>query len=114
MKVLKFGGTSVGSSENIKKVTQIAKSKSENTSVTLVVSAVGGITDKLMNASNKAIQKDIEYKFDFDLIRNQHSEIMKKLLDGVSLTNPKELVFEKLNELEKEVRSLATSFQPYG
>ncbi len=101
MKVLKFGGTSVGSSENIKKVTQIVKSKSENTSVTLVVSAVGGITDKLMNASNKAIQKDIEYKFDFDLIRNQHSEIMEKLLEGVSLTNTKELVFEKLNELEK-------------
>lgn len=101
MKVLKFGGTSVGSSENIKKVTQIVKSKSENTSVTLVVSAVGGITDKLMNASNKAIQKDIEYKFDFDLIRNQHSEIIEKLLEGVSLTNTKELVFEKLNELEK-------------
>jgi aspartokinase/homoserine dehydrogenase 1 len=101
MKVLKFGGTSVGSSENIKKVTQIVKSKSENTSVTLVVSAVGGITDKLMNASNKAIQKDIEYKFDFDLIRNQHSEILEKLLEGVSLTNTKELVFEKLNELEK-------------
>ena len=76
MKVLKFGGTSLGSSENIKKVTQIVKSKSENTSVTLVVSAVGGITDKLMNASNKAIQKDIEYKLDFDLIIKQHSEIM--------------------------------------
>ncbi len=101
MKVLKFGGTSVGSSENIKKVTQIVKSKSEKTSVILVVSAIGGITDKLMNASNKAIQKDIEFNFDFDLIKNQHSEIMEKLLEGVSLTNTKELVLEKLNELEK-------------
>ena len=101
MKVLKFGGSSLGSSENIKKVTQIVKFKSENSSVAVVVSAIGEITDKLINASSKAIQKDFKYKFDFDLIRNQHNEIMEKLLEGDSLTNTKELVFEKLNKLEK-------------
>ena len=48
-----------------------------------------------------AMAKDAN--IDFDLIRNQHSEIMEKLLEGVSLTNTKELVFEKLNELEKRL-----------
>ena len=57
MKVLKFGGTSVGSSENIKKVIQIVSHASENQSVVVIVSAVGGITDKLINASRKPFQK---------------------------------------------------------
>ena len=57
MKVLKFGGTSVGSAKNIKKVIEIVKSSCENDQIAVVVSAVGGITDKLMSASQKAIDK---------------------------------------------------------
>ena len=50
MKVLKFGGTSVGSSKNIKKVIEILKKSSEAQQIAVVVSAVGGITDKLIKA----------------------------------------------------------------
>ena len=46
MKVLKFGGTSVGSAENIRKVKEIVKS--QNDDVIVVVSALGGITDKIL------------------------------------------------------------------
>jgi aspartokinase/homoserine dehydrogenase 1 len=45
MKVLKFGGTSVGSVKYINNVISILKSNAIDKSV-VVVSAIGGITDK--------------------------------------------------------------------
>ena len=101
MNVLKFGGTSVGSAENIKKVIEIVKSASENDHVVVVVSAVGGITDKLMRASQKAIENDLNYKSDFDKLKQQHVEIMEGLLSGSTLSDTKDVIFEKLAELEK-------------
>ncbi len=101
MNVLKFGGTSVGSAENIKKVIEIVKSASENDLVVVVVSAVGGITDKLMRASQKAIENDLNYKSDFDKLKQQHVEIMEGLLSGSTLLDTKDVIFEKLAELEK-------------
>ena len=101
MKVLKFGGTSVGSSENINKVIQIVSHASENESVVVVVSAVGGITDKLMNASSKAISKDLDYKSDFNKLKKQHIDVIEGLLSGDSLENTKDIILEKLLELEK-------------
>ena len=101
MKVLKFGGTSVGSSENINKVIQIVGHASENQSVVVVVSAVGGITDKLMNASSKAISKDLDYKSDFNKLKKQHIDIIEGLLSGDSLESTKDIILEKLLELEK-------------
>ena len=49
MKVLKFGGTSVGSAENIKRVKEIVQNQDDD--VIVVVSALGGITDKILNAA---------------------------------------------------------------
>ena len=46
MKVLKFGGTSVGSVESILNLKKIVESQKEP--VIVVVSALGGITDKLI------------------------------------------------------------------
>ena len=54
MIVSKFGGTSVGSSENIKKVIQIVQQKDKQTAV--VVSALGGITNLLIEASELALK----------------------------------------------------------
>lgn len=101
MNVLKFGGTSVGSAENIKKVIEIVKSASENDHVVVVVSAVGGITDKLMRASQKAIANDLNYKNDFNKLKQQHVEVMEGLLSGSTLLDTKDVIFEKLAELEK-------------
>ena len=101
MNVLKFGGTSVGSAENIKKVIEIVKSASENDHVVVVVSAVGGITDKLMRASQKAIENDLNYKSDFDKLKQQHVDIMEGLLSGSTFTDTKDVILEKLSELER-------------
>lgn len=49
MKIMKFGGTSVGSTENISRVSRIIKEYSQHESIVVVVSAVSGVTDKLIS-----------------------------------------------------------------
>ena len=58
MKVLKFGGTSVGSDKNINKVISILENASKEQPIAVVVSAVGGITDKLLHVASLAIDKE--------------------------------------------------------
>lgn len=100
MKVLKFGGTSVGSVENIRKVKEIVQLETQSNRVVVVVSAVGGITDRLMKASAKAIQKDSSYQSDLNKIKNLHIDIIDDLLSGEILNHTKEIVLDKLTELE--------------
>ena len=62
MKVMKFGGTSVGSVNSILSVKQIVEAVEEP--VIVVVSALGGITDKLINTSQMAANGDSAYEKD--------------------------------------------------
>jgi len=99
MKVLKFGGTSVGSSKNINNVISILEKYANNDSVVCVVSAVGGITDKLLLAGKQAQNKDTNYKDTFNLIKDIHFNIINELnLDKSSAIIA--YVDEKLNELK--------------
>ena len=101
MKVLKFGGTSVGSSKNISKVIKIVKQESTSENIVVVVSAVGGITDKLLNAADKAIDKDLSYKEDFEALRLKHIEVIDGLLNGEVHETTTDIVLEHLSRLEK-------------
>jgi len=80
MKVLKFGGTSVGSAKNINNVINILKSYVEKDSVICVVSAVGGITDKLLLAGNLAKNKDAGFSMVYDTIKQIHLDIIVELI----------------------------------
>ncbi|RMB56986.1 bifunctional aspartate kinase/homoserine dehydrogenase I [Dokdonia sinensis] len=79
MRVLKFGGTSVGSVENIEKVIAIVANQSKLQPVAVVVSAVGGITDLLLKAGTLAAQKDEAYKDVFQEIHQKHTAFAKAL-----------------------------------
>ncbi len=79
MKVLKFGGTSVGSSKNINNVINILEKYANNDSVVCVVSAVGGITDKLLLAGKQAQNKDTSYTETFSVIKDIHFTIINEL-----------------------------------
>ena len=79
MKVLKFGGTSVGSSKNINKVISILEAYSKESLVVCVVSAVGGITDKLLLAGKQAQNKDHAFLETFNIIKKSHFDIIKAL-----------------------------------
>ena len=59
MKVLKFGGTSVGTVNSLRCVKAIVESCDEQ--VVVVVSALGGITDKLINTAKQASTGDMDY-----------------------------------------------------
>ncbi|ULC58145.1 bifunctional aspartate kinase/homoserine dehydrogenase I [Flaviramulus sp. BrNp1-15] len=99
MKVLKFGGTSVGSSKNINNVISILDNYSKKDKVVCVVSAVGGITDKLLLAGKQAQNKDQSFIDTFELIKEQHLAIIKELnpQKGQSITA---FVNQRLDELK--------------
>ena len=80
MKVLKFGGTSVGSAKNINKVISILNNYAERDSIICVVSAVGGITDKLIAVGELAVSKNKNYIEGFDAIKQIHIDIINELI----------------------------------
>jgi aspartokinase/homoserine dehydrogenase 1 len=79
MKVLKFGGSSVGSSENILRVKKIIESQRER--VVIVVSAFQGITDKLLELSRHAARKDKYFFRLYNEIEAIHLEIVNNLFN---------------------------------
>ena len=99
MKVMKFGGTSVGSPSSILKVKSIVEAVSE--SVIIVVSALGGITDKLIKASKMAAAGDASYEKDFREIVYRHVEMVKEVIpEGEAQVRIQRQVGDLLNELK--------------
>lgn len=80
MKVLKFGGTSVGSEKNIRQVISILNDYSKKDNVIAVVSAVGGITNKLLNAGELAKVQNLEYVSVYEDIHSTHIQLIKALI----------------------------------
>ena len=97
MKVLKFGGTSVGSVESIKNVKMIVEQCDE--SVIVVVSALGGITDKLIATANMASTGDANYTAIMQEIRNRHSDVIEGVVPVQYREQIKEVVNLMLDEL---------------
>jgi len=80
MKVLKFGGTSVGSAESIRQVAQIVNSEAQNGRVLVVVSAMSQITNKLLAASQLAASGDEAYKEIIKEIEQKHFDAIRALV----------------------------------
>ncbi len=83
MKVLKFGGTSVGTPERIRDVKKIIESKSSPCIV--VISAFQGVTDELKLIGEFAAQRNDEYKVLLEKIVLRHNEFARQLLTGKKL-----------------------------
>ena len=79
MIVSKFGGTSVGSAKNIHKVIQIINTK--NTKTAVVVSALSGITNLLMAASNLAALGDKKYIQKIEIVNKIHIDLIEVLFE---------------------------------
>jgi bifunctional aspartokinase / homoserine dehydrogenase 1 len=78
MKVLKFGGTSVGSPERIRGVKKIIES--QESPCVVVVSAFQGITDELKQISEQASSRNEEYKVLLDKVIQRHTEYARHLV----------------------------------
>ncbi len=100
MKVLKFGGSSVATSENINKAITIIKDSAYNSKVIVVVSALGGITDVLLEAGNLARNGDENYKNQFKLIEERHLKVIRELVPVSNQSSVLGHVKKMLNKLE--------------
>ena len=101
MKVLKFGGTSVGSVESILKVKKIVEAQAEP--VIVVVSALGGITDQLIRTAAMAVGGDSAYQTVFAELAQRHRDMVDAVIPaGVAHD---ELTVQ-VNSMLEELRSI--------
>lgn len=99
MKVLKFGGSSVGTASSILSVKRIVEAVNEP--VIVVVSALGGITDQLISTSKMAAAGDASYENEFREIVYRHVEMIKEVIPaGEAQVALQRQVGELLNELK--------------
>jgi aspartokinase/homoserine dehydrogenase 1 len=78
MKVLKFGGTSVGTAESILSVKSIVAAAEKP--VVVVVSALGGVTDALLEAAARAEAGEPDYRARLDALRTRHLGLVDRLV----------------------------------
>jgi len=106
MKVLKFGGSSVASSENINKVISIVKESSFKNNVAVVVSALGGITDLLLEAGKLACDANSDYITKFKAIENRHLQVVRELIPVNNQSGVLGQVKKMLNKLENTLEGV--------
>ena len=103
MKLLKFGGTSVGSVKSILSLKKIVEKEARQQPVIVVVSALSGITDKLLYTAQLALNGDQVWKTEFDAIVDRHH----KMIDTI-ISNPssRENLFYLVDSLLEQLKSI--------
>ena len=101
MKAVKFVGTSLGSVESILSVKKIVEAEKEP--VVVVVSALGGITDKLIKTSKLALAGDLSYQSEFDEIAVRHHQMIEAVIPS---GENKERLLETIDALLDELKSI--------
>ena len=103
MKVLKFGGTSVGSVKSILSLKEIVEAEARTQPVVVVVSALNGITDKLIAMSQMAKQGDEHYREEFDAIVRRHHSMIESIIPDINkrvdLINHVDQLFDQLKSI---------------
>lgn len=98
---MKFGGTSVGSVNSMLNVKKIVESVDDK--VIVVVSALGGITDKLIKTSRMASEGDSGYEKEMKEIVNRHIEMVYTVIPA---GQKRELLLDCVNELLNELKDI--------
>ena len=103
MKVMKFGGTSVGSVKSILSLKEIVEAEAGRGPVVVVVSALNGITDKLIAISEMARQGDKRYRDELDAIIERHHQMIDTIV-----TDPKRRddLFKRVDSLFEQLKSI--------
>ena len=106
MKVLKFGGSSVGSAEAITKVLAIVTESIKNEPTIVVVSAMSGVTDQLLLLAQSASQGNEAYKTIIQNIEQKHLDAIRALLPIQQQSATLSLVKQIINEIEDNCEGL--------
>ncbi|MDE5658400.1 MAG: aspartate kinase, partial [Muribaculaceae bacterium] len=104
MKVLKFGGTSVGTPASLRNVKDIVESSDEQ--VIVVVSALGGITDQLINTAKLACKGEISYLQIYASIVERHLKVIDEIVAEDKRLDVKSIVNPLLEELGNVFRGI--------
>ena len=103
MKVMKFGGTSVGSVKSILSLKKIVEAEARTQPVIVVVSALDGITDKLIATSKLAKQGDEHYREEFEAMVKRHHQMIDTIITDdkkrVALFNNVDQLFDQLKSI---------------
>ena len=103
MKVLKFGGTSVGSVKSILCLKRIVEKEAKKQPIIVVVSALGGITDKLLATAQMALKGDERYKTEFDEMVKRHHKMIDTVIND---TKKREDLFNAVDVLFDQLKSI--------
>lgn len=100
MKVLKFGGTSVSSAENIRIVKEILEQQEQG--CVAVVSAFGGVTDHIIKTAQLAHERDSSWQAECTSIRERHLQVADALLEG----STRKAAIDEINSMMDEFREI--------
>lgn len=106
MKVLKFGGTSVGSAERISSVIEIVSTRLAKEPLTLVFSAFAGVTNALIQLSQIAMAGDDTYRHQLKQLEDRHLEAVRKLINIQNQSGILANVKATINELEDVIHGI--------
>ncbi|QIL76580.1 bifunctional aspartate kinase/homoserine dehydrogenase I [Hymenobacter sp. HDW8] len=100
MQVLKFGGTSVATAANLQRVAQLVENAAQQTATVVVVSALGGTTDALIEAGRLAAGGSSHYRTQLQRLEDRHLGVVRDLLPISEQSAVLSLVKTHCNELD--------------
>lgn len=103
MKVLKFGGTSVGSVSSILSLKSIVEKEAKRQEVIVVVSALGGITDQLIKTSEMALVGNNKWRSEYEDMVNRHHRMIDTIITDPS---SREALFKSVDTLFEQLHSI--------
>jgi aspartokinase/homoserine dehydrogenase 1 len=106
MQVLKFGGSSVANAGNINKSVQVIQQAVNKDRTIVVVSALGGITDNLLQCARAASVADESYRDSLTLIEQRHLDTVRQLIPVASQSGILSMVKKTCNELEDILKGI--------
>jgi len=103
LKVMKFGGTSVGSVESILSLKRIVEEEARQRRVIVVVSALGGITDQLLSTATLAVGGNERWRGEFEAMTVRHHDMIAAI---ISSEKEREALLVRIDALFEQLRSI--------
>ncbi|MEX2404617.1 MAG: bifunctional aspartate kinase/homoserine dehydrogenase I [Balneolales bacterium] len=104
--ILKFGGSSLYDAEKIQRAVAIVKDRLNHKKVAVVVSALGGVTDELINLTEKAHHHDRTWEAEFRILEARHIGILQSIFVQEMLPSELSQLKNLLSDLEGQLRKL--------
>ncbi len=106
MRIIKFGGTSIGTKDRFRNVINIIIERKEKDNIAVVISAIGGITNRLISAIELARKGSREYESLLAEINSVHFEFLDSLVSGAGYFAERIEIEKILAGLDKKLRGI--------